>query len=237
MIHRRQAAIAMLAPVLNIFGGYGELARASTTRQSRPVAGVNVIVWQAFGELFVEQTARERMTIEAEEAVLSQIVTEVRGQTLTIGVLPGRLYTEKPVRAHVEVVSLASLQLEGTGVVRVGALKGLSFRSRLMGSVDLRIAGFTGRSLTMVLEGSGDAAIAGGRVDAQRVSVAGSGSYDAVPMASTRAEVSVDGSGDARLTVAEHLQVHLTGSGNVLYRGYPTLATRPGGAGVISRME
>ena len=210
---------------------------ATTAIETRSVSGFDEIVWDAVGELHIEQTQREHLSVEAEPAVLRRIVTEVRRRRLHIGFAPGRVQTREPIRFRLEVKSLTALEARGSGEIRIGRLSTAGLSLRLEGSDSLSLAHLNARTLEARLDGAGDVVIAGGEVLSQRVLLSGAGRYAALGLASRQAEVAIDGSGDARVAASERLIVSIAGSGDVHYRGNPQIAHSVTGAGSLRRAK
>lgn len=231
----RRAWLTAAFATLAAYGIDDPLLGATPTVETRPVAGFDAVLWSAVGELHIEQTGRERLTIEAEPAVLAKIVTEVRQRRLSIGFAPGSVETRQPIRFRLEVVALGALETRGSGTVRVGALSVPALSLRLGGSDEVHMARLAARTLDVRLDGSGDLSIGGGEVDVQRVEIGGSGLYAAPALASRQAEVSIDGSGDARLAARERLVARIAGSGDVRYHGNPRVEQSVSGAGAVRR--
>jgi hypothetical protein len=210
---------------------------AATVREQRPVSGFDQVDWSAIGELLIEQTGREQLSIEAEAAVLAKVVTEVRQRRLRIGFAPGRVETKPPIRFRLEVRSLNVLQAHGSGEVRIGPLATPGLSLVLAGSDDVQLARLNARTLELRLEGAGDLAIVAGQVETQRVVLAGAGRYAAWGLASRQAEVALDGSGDAQVNASQNLVAHIAGSGEVQLRGDARVSASVTGAGGVHRVK
>ncbi len=208
---------------------------AATVLEQRDVSGFDRVDWSAAGELLIEQTGREHLSIEAEAAVLAQIVTEVRQGRLAIGFAPGRIETRQPIRFRLEVRSLTALQARGSGEVRIGPLATAGLSLLLAGSDNVQLARLSARTLDVRLDGAGDLAIASGQVEAQRVVLGGAGRYAAWGLASRQAEVVIDGSGDAQVSASQGLTAHIAGSGDVQLRGEARVSASVTGAGSVRR--
>jgi hypothetical protein len=206
---------------------------ASTATEVRELGAFDEVVWDAVGELLVEQSQRERLTIEAEPAVLAKIVAEVRERRLRIGFAPGSIQTRQPIRFRLETRELLALETRGSGAVRIAALSTPTFLLVLRGSGDIQLARLSARSIELRLAGAGNVDIGGGQVDSQRISIEGSGNYAALRLASRDAEVSIGGSGEARVAAGERLTARITGSGGVQYRGRPQIVRSVTGTGSI----
>jgi hypothetical protein len=207
---------------------------APTATEVRELGAFDEVLWDAAGELLVEPSDRERLSIEAEPAVLRKIVAEVRQRRLRIGFTPGSsIRTEHPIRFRLETRQLAALETRGSGSVRIAALSTPKLLLVLDGSCDIQFARLSARSLEVRLAGAGNVAIDAGQVDSQRVAIDGSGIYSALRLASRHAEVSIGGSGEVRLAASERLKVGIAGSGELLYRGQPQIAQSITGAGSV----
>jgi Putative auto-transporter adhesin, head GIN domain len=226
-------AMATLAGLAASSPGSG----AQTTLESRAVSGFHSVLWDAAGELAIEQSNREHLSIEAEPAVLAKIVTEVRQGRLSISFAPGRIETRQPIRFRLEVKTLAALESRGSGTLRIGPLSTASLSLRLGGSDALRLARLLAQSLDARLDGSGDVTIEGGQVARQRVVIAGAANYNATRLASREADVAIDGSGELRLAVSERLGATIAGSGDVLFVGQPRVTQTVTGAGDVRRLR
>ena len=213
----------------------GAAARAAT--EQRPISGVHSVRWEASGELSIEQTGREQLSIEAEPAVLAKIVTEVREGRLSIRFAPGRVETREPIRFRLELKTLAALDAHGAGTLRLGPLDVPTLSLRLGGSDDLRLTRLTAHFLDARLDGSGDVTVDAGQVERQKILLRGSGRFDAPGLASREATAVIEGSGEIRLAVAERLDAAIAGSGDVLFVGQPRLVQNVTGAGEVRRLR
>lgn len=227
-----------LAKVLGAAAGLAALragaGRPALVVETRPVAGFDRVRWEAGGELTIEQTGREHLSIEAEPAVLALVVTEVRQGRLHIGFVPGRsVVSEQPIRFRLELKSLVALEVGGAGNVRTGPLSTPALALTLGGSNELRVQALHARSLDARLDGAGLLQIGGGQVDRQRVVIGGACNYQAAQLQSREAELTIDGGGEMRVAVAERLVARIGGSGQVLYRGRPRVERSITGAGEV----
>jgi hypothetical protein len=65
--------------------------------------------------------------------------------------------------------------------------------------------------------------IAGGQVKTQEVTISSSGKYTAQDLASDEADVRLNSSGSATIWVQNTLKANLSSSGDLRYRGHPTV--------------
>jgi hypothetical protein len=236
MTTRRLVLTGMVAGALALTTR-GRAFAAPTAIEQRPVHDFDQVVWDATGELLIRQTDREHLSVEAEPAVLSKIVTQVRQRRLWIGFAPGSIETRQPLRFVLEVKSLAALEALGSGDARIGPLSTQRLSLLLGGSNKVHLERLVARALAVRLAGSGEVAIAGGQVDSQRIVLEGSGDYLAARLASRDAEVVIDGSGNARIAASERLVARIAGSGDVHYLGDPQVSSDVSGAGSVTRAK
>ena len=183
--------------------------------ESRPVAGFNRVRLRGSGNLLLEQTGVESLTIEAEDNILPLLRSDVENGELILGLKPGTgIVTHKPIVFKLTVKELGGIEASGSGSIDV---KGLS----------------TDR---FSLDGSGSSEVGvEGRADEVDVSISGSGDYNGESLTSRRARVTVSGSADVVVNATEALDVQISGSGNVLYVGNPSVTERVSGSGSVER--
>jgi hypothetical protein len=68
--------VALLVTACSVTRGSGQL-----TTESRPVSGFTKVELSGTGELTIEQTGTESLTISAEDNILPRLTSEVSGDT------------------------------------------------------------------------------------------------------------------------------------------------------------
>lgn len=200
------AATSAETPAATGSGGTGE---------SRDVSGFTGVELTSVGDLRIEQTGTESLTIEAAPDVLPQLTSEVAGGVLRLGVVPGAsIETDVPIVYRLTVATLDSLTVSGAGDAT---------------APDLRAD-----RLTVEISGAGDVTL-GGTVDTQVVTINGAGDYDAEDLQSTTAEITVDGAGDAVVRVSDRLDATVDGVGSVEYIGDPQVTEDVSGVGSVEQ--
>ena len=225
---RAAASAAVLAALL------AEPAAAAT--ESRSVTGFDEVVFAVAGEVSIEQGPHETLAVEAEPAVLRKITTEVRDRRLLIGLSPGRIETQQPIRMKLGVQTLRAFESRTAGTIRIGPLRSDALALVLAGGGSIRLDRLdNARSLDVKITGAGDVAVAGGTVTAQQLAITGMGSYTAPGLASERAEVAIDGNGEVELAASRTLAVRIGGVGHVRYHGDPAVTRSIRGIGTIEK--
>jgi hypothetical protein len=204
--------------------------------ETRGVANFDEVVFSVAGEVSIQQGPRETLTLEAEPAVLRKITTEIHGRRLLIGVAPGGIDTQHPIRMKLGVRTLRAFESRTTGEISIGPLSSDSLALVLAGSGSIRLDRLeNARSLDVRITGAGDVAIGGGKVMAQQLAISGIGTYVAPKLASERAQVAIDGSGNAQLAASTTLAVRIGGVGDVRYHGNPAVTRSIQGVGSIEK--
>ncbi len=91
---------------------------SDVTSESRDVSGFDEVELIGIGNLSIQQTGSESLTVEAEEDVLPEIRTEVADNRLIIGPEPGTtLNTTGPINYTLTVKDLNALKLSGAGSI------------------------------------------------------------------------------------------------------------------------
>jgi hypothetical protein len=190
-------------------------AAAGRVVENRAVRGFTGVELSSFGDLQIEQTGTESLSIEAAAEVLPQLTSDVTGGVLRLGLAPGtRLDDAQPVIYRLTVATLDSLAVSGAG--------------------DATAANLRAGRLTVDVDGAGDVTL-GGIADSQTVTIGGAGDYDGENLQSTDAEITVEGAGDAVVRVSDRLDVTIRGVGSVEYIGDPRVTQDVRGVGSVER--
>jgi hypothetical protein len=187
----------------------------NVTSEARDVSGFNEVELKGVGNLSLEQTGSESLTVEAEEDVLPKIRTEVENKRLIIS--PERntsINTNKPINYKLTVKDLNTLEVSGSGNVEAKDI-----------NTD---------ELAVTIGGAGDVEIRGS-ADSQEVEISGSGEYRAGDLESKEATIDVRGSGLATVNVSDELEAEVSGSGSVEYIGDPMVQQEVSGAGEVRK--
>ena len=133
---------------------------AELPRQQRDVAGFHGIDYSGPGELYLTQGDTESLQVQAQAAVLDNIVTRVEHGVLKIYFKNTRLHTDLPIHFAVSFVGLDSLQLSGSSEVRAQSVDAVDFELVMSGSSDVQFERLDCESLKLSTSGSGSVNIA-----------------------------------------------------------------------------
>lgn len=229
-------AAALAASCIALFGASTLPLPARAATESRHVANFDAVVVEIPGDIAITQGPRETLTLEAEPAVLRKITTEVQGRRLLIGLTPGRVETQQPIRVQLGVRTLRTFESRAPSSISIGPLSSDALALVLAGGGSIRLKHLdSARDLDVSIRGAGDVAIEGGKVIAQQLSISGIGAYVAPKLASERAQVTIDGNGNVQLAASSKLAVRIGGVGQVRYHGDPAVTRSIQGIGSVEK--
>ncbi len=204
--------------------------------ETRSVSGFDQVSLNGQGELILEQGEQESLEIEAEDNIIAVIETEVRGDTLHIGVKDNRtLRPTEPIRFYLTMQEIAGLEISGSGNITADDVVSDRLTLRINGSGDIDIGSLTAESLSVEINGAGNVDVAG-RATRQTIEISGSGNYRAGDLESEEVEVDVNGSGETAVWANQTLRVDISGSGDVSYYGRPTINQEINGSGNMNSL-
>ncbi|MEA2311492.1 MAG: hypothetical protein QOE28_1460 [Solirubrobacteraceae bacterium] len=114
----------------------------------------------------------------------------------------------------------------------VSALTGL----RVEGKANVTLTGLSAKRFALRVNGSGNV-VARGRVDTLEAEIDGSADTNLRDLATQATTIRINGSGETDLRVARTLDLVLEGSGNVIYRGHPSVSSRLDGSGNVTQLD
>ena len=201
-------AVGLLLAACSVTRGSGQLAT-----QSREVSGFTKVELSGGGELTIQKSGSESLSISAEDNLLPRLTSEVSNDTLILGTEPNTtILPQQPVTYTVTVKDLTGVAVSGSGNVRV---------------LDL-----TTSALGISVSGSGTITV-NGTVDDQDLEISGSGRYEAAQLTSKTVKAEISGSGTANVLATDVLDVEISGSGTVTYTGNPQVEQEISGSGKL----
>lgn len=209
---------------------------AQAATETRSVANFDEVVLDVPGEVSIKQGPQETLTLDAEPAVLRKITATIQGRRLLIGLAPGRIETQHPIRMQLGVRTLRAVESRTAAAIGVGPLRGAALALLMGGASTIRLDRLDdAQSLDVRITGAGDVAVGGGKVVAQKIVITGTGTFAAPRLVSERAEVVIDGHGEVQLAANGTLAVRIAGVGNVRYHGNPAVTRFISGVGSIEK--
>ena len=208
------SALALLL-CLPLLAGCGVRGSGVMATETRPVSGFSAVTVSGSGDVRIEHTGKESLTVEAEDNLLPLLETYVDGDTLVLRVRPNTsISPTRTIRYRVTVARLDAASVSGSGSIHAAGIDSERFKSSISGSGSVTLAG---------------------RTKQIAFDISGSGSYDAGRLEARTGRVSISGSGSAVVNAAEELDVSISGSGSVDVVGKPWVEQHISGSGRVSR--
>jgi hypothetical protein len=222
-LSRRQSLLyGLIAVLLVLFtgcvfnlGGRGVRGSGIVKTESRSVSGFSSISFKSVGEVTVQQTGKEALTITAEDNILPLLESRVADNILDLTLAKeGKMNPTQPIKFAIEVKSLERLKTDGVGSIEA--------------------KGIQGKRLAVAMDGVGAVAIAGS-VDVLDLNLSGVGSFQGEAFQTKRATVRNSGMGSAVVSVSEQLDADLSGVGSIEYVGSPQVRKSGQGLGSVKK--
>ncbi|MDY0743590.1 head GIN domain-containing protein [Paucibacter sp. R3-3] len=192
-------------------------------------------------KIIVRQAASNRVELKIDKNLLPYIETKVvegsKGRTLEVSTKNGfNISTRNTPELVLDMPTLRSIALSGSGDVKVGAMKTAEVSASISGSGNIVFDNLSSDKLGLSVSGSGDVTAAG-RTNSLKISIAGSGDVKTKALAADEVKVSIAGSGDASVQAVKSLHVSIAGSGDVAYVGSPEISTSVVGGGRVKKLD
>ncbi len=189
--------------------------------------------------------------------IIDRIDTWVKAKHWSIGLRDGN-YSNFSLKLEITIPKLTKAIVHGSGDIRIESAKSDNLeliikgsgdlyvpalittpnRAKLLvnGSGDINVNNIETEELNTVINGSGDIAIAG-QTNSHTITIDGSGNLMAFDLSCKNCNISVDGSGNTSISVEDKLDVAIKGSGDVIYKGDPTVSVDIDGSGRIRKVN
>ena len=216
MYQRAQALFAIvLVLLLGGCGFSGVQGSGNVVSESRNVSDIRGVELSGDGNLEIEQSGTESLTISADDNILPLLKSEVRNGRLILSERENiDFQAAKRVRYKLAVKNLNEIGLSGDGHVDAKGVVTDKLKISISGDGDIRTAG---------------------NAEEQEINVSGDGSYKGQDLNSKIARVNISGDGSATLTVSDKLNANISGDGSVEYSGNPTVSQNISGDGSVRK--
>jgi hypothetical protein len=201
--------------------------------EMRTVEPFHSVDLATIGTVYLIQDGPAPIQIEAEDNILPLLRTRVTDGVLTIDHNGQCFRNTQPVVIRVTTDEVRGVSVSGSGSVlgenEIGS-ETLETGVSGSGSIDLTV---NATDLASTISGSGSTTLRGKATD-HTVVVSGSGKVAAFDLETRRSKVTIEGSGTAEVFAIDVLDVVVSGSGTVTYRGNPArLAEDVTGSGSV----
>lgn len=201
-----------IRPLISLMAGLVLTAMASA--QTRSLSAFDQIaISGGFDAIILQEGSSESVSLDVSGIDADKIITEVKNNTLEIGVKRGN-YRNFKARITVTYRNLRRIANSGSSDIEVvSVLKGDKFEIASSGSGNFK-GEFDVKDLKIAISGSSDMALKG-KADNQAIKISGSGDILASDLKGSQASVAISGSGDVKLGVDGPVRTSVSGSGRV----------------------
>lgn len=216
-------------------------ASGEVIEQTRDIDDFNRIEVDGVGSVNITISDETALTIRANERQINNVRTEVEGNTLQLDYRanflpflgsPGTLvYT-------LTTPTLNGIEIEGTtDVLLQSPIETERFEIKLNGTGNITLPELNADTLTVESDGTGQITINGGNVNIQTLDIDGTGDYNALELSSNTTEVDLNGTATVTISVSEVLRGETDGTGDLSYRGNPSIDVDTNGLSELIRLD
>lgn len=217
-------------------------------KEIRPIESFTKIGFKDYGTLILTQGAEESLTVEADEEILQELITEVHHGKLVLGFNEdwfkrlGKVLSsvfdkdQHQITYYLTCVNLESISVSGNCHLKCESLETEALGLHVSGYGDLSFNHLACDALDVHISGRGEFTGAG-RADEQKIAISGSGEYQAADLVSQKTKVAISGQGNADINAQEELNITISGLGQVNYHGHPKLRQVISGLGKSKRLD
>lgn len=218
----------------NVTRGSGDLIT-----ESRNVSGFSRVQIDGAGELVIIQGDSESLEIQAEDNIIGDLTSDVRGGTLVLGYqdkfLRNTIIPTERITYTLTIVDLSEVTINGAADMEVDSLETDALTLNINGAGKVSIDELMADNLNVQISGTATIEIAG-QVAQQSITIDGAGNFEAGDLATSSTTVDINGLGNATVWVTEILDISIDGGGNVRYYGSPNVTQDINGVGDIDNL-
>jgi hypothetical protein len=190
--------------------------------ETRSFSSFNKIKLCGAGKVFLTEGSKEEATITAQNLNLSDIITEIKNNTLHIYPQKNVFGEDSHLTIYLTYKQLDGIQISGAVDLQVNSvITSNKFDLKCSGSEKVSMKINT-KELFVKSSGSGKVNVSG-NTHSQSIELSGSGKFTGYELSSHSALVNLSGSGKVELTVNQSLVANVSGSGNISYKGTPAV--------------
>lgn len=187
------------------------------------------------GNVYIKQGSKQSVTVEAQQNIIDNIVTEVSDKQWKIK-FDKNVRHHDGIKIYITLPTLTKAYVSGSGDI-IGETKftGLNnLTTGVSGSGDIKLE-VEAKDIDGKISGSGNVRLSGS-ANSINIGISGSGDFYADNLTVENGTVKISGSGDATVNASESLMVQVSGSGDVKYKGRPRLSAKVSGSGDVDPM-
>jgi hypothetical protein len=173
-------------------------------------------------DLYFVKGATQELRVITDDNILPLILTWVRHDGTLIIESKGSYTSSVGVKVYVSMVEIRGFSISGSGsIIGESPFSPRELHLMIAGSGNM-FMNIRAQKVWSAIAGSGNIHLAGS-TEYHNVTIAGSGRVEALDLLVSCYDIQIPGSGECRIHVEDVLNVVIAGSGNVYYKGFPSV--------------
>ena len=215
---------------------FGNNGSGTVITENRTVATFNGIGLECDANVYFTQGDEQSVKVEAEDNIMSHIITEVKDMNLEIKMDGKHINSHEAINVYITVKDLCRLELAGSGKMIGKSHVNCDYMALSIAGSGNITADIRSLAVKISVSGSGGLDVSG-MTTSMDIKIAGSGNADAKDLQAINSTVSLTGSGSSTINTKEELNVSITGSGGVRYVSEPAkIKSNITGSGNVSKI-
>ncbi len=207
--------------------------KGSNTTETVNSKGFNRIDLAFDANVLYTQDSVYKIEISAQENIQGVIETYINKETLTFKATK-KILQHNPIQIIVHSPVIYGFHVSGNGYINAqNSITASSMNLSISGSGGIFIPALNADNVSAEINGSGNMKVDSGVSQNQSIKVSGAGNADFLGMTCSKSNIDVTGSGDMKIWVTEQLDVTISGSAKVSYKGTPSINSKINGSGKI----
>ena len=210
---------------------FGIKGSGETVKKILNLETINKIELAIDADVEIIKGDTQKIEIEGQQNIIDNIKTNVQSGKWLIE-FDKKVSNHSKLIVYITLPDIEEIVLSGSGdIYSEDTFDVNNLTLKIPGSGDIDLL-FNSENADISISGSGDIYSEGGTIN-QTISISGSGSYSAFRFFSNKSEIEISGSGDCKVNAQDNLFVTLSGSGNVYYKGNPSVNSVITGSGKV----
>jgi hypothetical protein len=200
----------------------------------RDVDGFSGISLDMDATINITQDSFFHVEVLAQSNILDKIVTSVSGSHLKITHKNNVIIKSSSVTVNISMPAVSYINVSGSGSVRLQSqLLADNLEMNVSGSGSIHMPTLTAANINSNISGSGKIQVAGGTAASLDSRISGSGDLEMLNVQTGHVNTITSGSGTTKVYAVNSLFAKISGSGDVYYRGNPSVESQISGSGQL----
>jgi hypothetical protein len=231
--------VILLMNISTLFAGcalIGERGNGHIKSEDRSLPTFNSIEVSGAYEILITQGTPQKVTVEADENLLSLIKTEVKGDELSI-YDKEPMHSSRSLKIYITVADLKKIDISGSCDLKSqGKITTEDLVLEISGSADTHLD-LDVKRLGVGCSGSSKMNFSGTALKSQ-MSVSGASDIYAFDLATETTSVEISGVGHVDVNVSKEINAEVSGAASIRYKGSPEKVNQSvSGSGSIKKAE